>query len=283
MTGMLRQIALLDGPEAGQEAIAVSTGRGLDFWLLLGRGLDIGPLWWRGVQVAWQHPAGLVAPQFIDPSGDGGTGLERGFGGMLVTCGLDHIRQPVDGAPLHGHHPFTPAKLTRCEMEDDRMIVEAVTVTYHLKNGGFRLRRRMEASTGASTLSLTDSIENLGPVARPLQLLYQWNFGPPWSDTGRAVELDAEPIAEPGSKNPDCRSVESGLRQVSVRSQHLGHVTLSFDGGDLPYLQTWISPDLNLLSIEPATSTRREGGASETAKTLAPGTVRAVRQTLSFC
>src|SRR5687767_1956540 len=52
----VRRIALDDGPERGVRALAFSTGGGLDFWVLTDRSFDIGPLWFRGLPIAWQGP-----------------------------------------------------------------------------------------------------------------------------------------------------------------------------------------------------------------------------------
>ena len=90
----VRRITLDDGVERGVRALAFSSGGGLDFWALSDRSLDIGPLWWKGMPVAWQSMAGFRSPALHDPEEDGGRGYSRTNSGFLVTCGLDHIRQP---------------------------------------------------------------------------------------------------------------------------------------------------------------------------------------------
>ncbi|MGV3652398.1 MAG: DUF4432 family protein, partial [Devosia sp.] len=142
----VKRVMLLDGPEAGVEALLFSTGGGLDFTVLTGRGLDIGTVHYKGVPMAWQSAAGFAHPGLIDREGDGGRGFGRGFSGFLVTCGLDHIRQPKDGHPLHGRLPFTPARLIAAGEDWDR----EVPVLYcegevtQARHGGevLRLRRR---------------------------------------------------------------------------------------------------------------------------------------------
>ena len=103
----VRRIVLDDGPERGVRALAFSTGGGLDFWVLADRSLDIGPLWFRGAQLAWQAPSGFASPALLNRLEDGGRGMERWFSGLLMTCGLEHLRQP-EGGILHGHLPLTP-------------------------------------------------------------------------------------------------------------------------------------------------------------------------------
>ena len=94
-------------------ALAFDTGGGLDFWVTVDRCPRS-----RGPVVA-RHPARLAERRRASaarparrPRREGGRGLMRSFSGLLVTCGLDHIRQPKDGQPLHGRLPFTPARLT---------------------------------------------------------------------------------------------------------------------------------------------------------------------------
>jgi hypothetical protein len=278
----LRRIALCDGPEAGQEAIAISTGGGLDFWAMLGRGLDIGPAWWRGAPLGWEHPAGLVAPHLVAREGDGGTGIERALGGLLVTCGLDHVRRTADGHPLHGHHPFTPARLLACAERGGRLEIEAETVGYHISRGGFRLRRRIEADVGGAALTLTDRITNIGPAPRELQLLYHWNLCAPWSERDGPAKLDGEPLAGPDGDAAQCQGVPPMPHRVTLGDGAAGLLTLSFHGADLPHLQLWSNRHLGVLAIEPATSARTASGTSGPAAALAPGASHTIRQSLTL-
>ena len=89
----VRKIVLDDGQERGVRALAFSTGGGLDFWVLADRSLDIGPLWYRGSPVAWQSPSAFAARPCTIPKARRPR-LRPQFLGLLVTCGLEHIRQP---------------------------------------------------------------------------------------------------------------------------------------------------------------------------------------------
>ncbi len=102
----VRRIVLDDGPETGVRALAFSTGGGLDFWVLSDRSLDIGPLWWKGTQLAWQAPAGFRSPALTDLDSEDGRGFNRSLSGFLVTCGLDHTRQPVADSRCTGGCPL---------------------------------------------------------------------------------------------------------------------------------------------------------------------------------
>jgi hypothetical protein len=106
----VRRLVLDDGAERGVRVLHFDTGGGLVFWVAVDRALDLATLSWRGVPLAWQGPNGFRSPA-CTTRGRGGRGLMRTFSGLLVTCGLDHIRQPRDGQPLHGRLPFTPQRL----------------------------------------------------------------------------------------------------------------------------------------------------------------------------
>ena len=138
----LRRMALADGGEAGLDCVALSTGGGLDAWLLAGRGLDIGPLWWRGRQLGWMPPQGFLHGAFRRAEEEGGHGFGRLFGGALVTCGLSHIRQPAQGNPLHGRLPYTPARITLCREAEGRLEVEGEIVEARTGGPALLLRRR---------------------------------------------------------------------------------------------------------------------------------------------
>ena len=78
----------------------------------------------RQIPVGWRSPTDIVPPWFVENSG---FGPHRGFfGGLLTTCGLDHIGEPVersaeqfayraravDAFPMHGRISGTPARLS---------------------------------------------------------------------------------------------------------------------------------------------------------------------------
>src|SRR4051794_10662604 len=165
----VRRVVLDDGPERGVRALAVSTGGGLDFWALSDRSLDIGPVWWRGVPIAWQGAAGFRSPALHDADAECGTGFARSFSGFLVTCGLDHIRQPASGQPMHGRLPFTPARVLAqgedWERDDPTLFCEAEVVQARYGGECLRLRRRIEAPVAGAGFRIVDTIENLGAEA----------------------------------------------------------------------------------------------------------------------
>lgn len=283
----VRRITLDDGPERGIRALAFSTGAGLDFWALADRSLDIGPLWFRGTPVAWQGPAGFVGPALTNTQDDGRRGLERSFSGLLVTCGLDHIRKPPQGT-LHGHLPFTPARVTAYGEDWDRpdplLFCQSEITQSRLNGETLRLHRRIEAPVGATTLSIRDRIENLGAEPRPLALLYHFNFGfPALQDASQltlnGIALDTTaPCCLPAGQRQARVALTSPLPEASFTT------TIAFDATTLPYLQIWQNPapSTRILSLEPCTSERLPGGHSGPEPFLEPGAHRDFHVELAF-
>jgi hypothetical protein len=269
----LRRVTLADGPEAGLEAIALSTGGGLDAWLLAGRSLDIGPLWWRGRQVGWMPPQGFLHPAFRRAEEEGGHGFARMFGGALVTCGLSHIRQPAAGQPLHGRLPYTPARVTLCRERDGMLEVEGEVAEARLGGPAMVLRRRIEAEAGGAVLRIRDEVENIGPAPAPFAILYHLNTGWPLVAPGVTATLDdatldiahepGDPAARP---TVTCLQVFDGTAQL--RSPEGIALTLRFDPTALPFLQLWhdLRPGVGVLALEPVSIPR-----DVTPPLLAPG------------
>ncbi len=255
----LRRMTLTDGPEAGLDALHLSTGGGLDALLLPGRTLDIGPLWWRGRQIAWMPPGGLIHPAFLRAEEGGARGFERLFGGFLVTCGLSHVRLPAEGNPLHGRLPFTPARLTLARERDDGVLeAEAEAWESRINGSTLRLRRRVEATAGGASLRITDTVENLGPEPVPHAVLYHVNLGWPLLAPGTRVE--GAPIGPLAPGDPaalptvSCRPAPDGTARV-VSPEGVALI-LRWDAAAMPFLQVWhdLRPRVAVLSLEPCTT-----------------------------
>lgn len=273
----VRQITLDDGPERGVRAISFDTGGGLAFWVLADRSLDIGPLSFRGMPLAWQHPAGFIAPGLHHAEADGGTGIERSLSGFLVTCGLDNARQPRDGLPLHGSLPLTPARVTACGEDwarpDPLLYAEGEVVTAHLRGACFRFQRRIEAEVGGRSLTLIDRVENIGPETAEMHILYHANFGYPmvaadtrlWLDAAPLVTMDGEVRCHP---TPGGASIRMGRPDCDAWPAVGAKIE-----SDLPFMQVWkdARPRRNILALEPSNCDREADGTSGPGNTLTPG------------
>ena len=283
----VRRIVLDDGPESGVRALAFSTGGGLDFWVLSDRSFDIGPLSWRGAPIAWQGPNGFSAPALNDVGSDGGFGFERHFSGFLVTCGLDHVRQPTNGHPLHGRLPFTPGRLLSYgeDWSASRPVLfcEGEVTQARLNGERLRLKRRIEAPIGGNSLHVTDEVQNIGGREEQIALLYHMNFGFPLVGPGTSVGWRDGETFMPVFKedNPSVTCVPTGGREDNtcvIKRQDEGHeqslvAEITFDAATLPWLQVWRDPrpHHHIIAIEPVTSARRADGTSEPGPILEPG------------
>jgi hypothetical protein len=296
----VRRIVLDDGPEAGVRALAFSTGGGLDFWVLADRSFDLGPVSFRGVPTAWQSPSGFRSPALHHAEEDGGRGFNRSFSGFLVTCGLDHIRQPGGGHPLHGRLPFTPARVTAYGEDWDRpepvLYGEGEVVQARYGGEALRLRRRIEAPVAGCEIRIEDEVANIGAAPTPQAMLYHFNLGFPAIATGTEIRIDGNPLFGP-IRLPDPQDVPTSVsRRVDVRTwascsmttpsggEDPFRLTLGFATGTLPYLQLWrdLRPRVGVLAVEPCTSERGPDGTSGPEAVLMPGESRRYSLRLQF-
>ncbi|MBR0854111.1 DUF4432 family protein [Bradyrhizobium liaoningense] len=274
----VRRIVLDDGVERGVAALAFSNGGGLDFWALADRSLDIGPLWWKGMPVAWQSMAGFRSPHLHHPEEDDGRGYSRTNSGFLVTCGLDHIRQPIPGHPMHGRLPFTPARVMAHGEDWDRgeplLFCEGEIMQFQFGGEALRLRRRIEVPIGANVLRIRDVVTNLAREPAPQASLYHINFGYPALAPGSSVRLGSRKLVEVKTL-PDPSSVSESVSYPADGDGACGvcrlttptdngtalEVAVSFDTNTLPHLQLWhdLRPHACVLAIEPCTSAKMSG------------------------
>ncbi len=263
----VRRIVLDDGQEQGVLALAFSPGGGLDFWVLCDRSFDIGPLWWRGVQLGWQSPTGFRSPSLNEHWDDEGRGMERGFSGMLVTCGLEHMRAPEGAFPLHGRLPFTPGRLLaygeQWDAPEPLLFCRGEIVQYRIGGEALRLTRQIEAPIGGNELRVVDVLENIGPNPQEIAVLYHVNPGYPLVAEGTIATLDGIQIIGPLSPPEvavvpvEWHELPGPLGVVSVGAPVCPVVLeTSWAADTLPCLQAWrnLQRNVGVLGIEPCTA-----------------------------
>jgi galactose mutarotase-like enzyme len=205
----IRLVDLADGRVRGMRAAEVFTGSGFRFQVLVDRGLDLGCAEHAGRPLAWVHPA-LGSPSLREPHG---IGWLRTFGGGLVsTCGLDHIGPPDpegEGYGLHGRASHLPAENLRVRQEwrgDEYVLeIEGETRQARLFGENLRLERRVSTRLAATSLVLEDRVTNEGFRPAPLAVLYHCNFGFP------AVSPDSELLVRDLSVRPRDEAASAGL------------------------------------------------------------------------
>jgi hypothetical protein len=282
LTGSLAQLASVrrftfdDGPEHGVRGLAFDTGGGLAFAVLVDRSLDIASLSWRGIPCAWQSPTGFRHPGLHDADAEAGRGFLRSFSGFLVTCGLDHVRQPRDGRPLHGRLPFTPARLTACgecwDSNEPHLFAEAEIIQATADGENWRLRRRIEAPIGGSAIRLIDTVTNRSREPRPQPILYHMNLGFPLLRPGAELFLGDDRLIGPcglpdAASGPEvsCRRLPGGARlTLRTPGDPPMRLALEADASTLPFIQTWHDsrPGMYVLGVEPCNADRAPDGTT---------------------
>ena len=255
----IRHMRFDNGPEAGSRLIQIRNASGLCVELLPDRCLDIGQVWLNGVPFSWMGPGGL-------PPGYAGHGMDTALGGLMATCGFDHIRQPevVEGTPypLHGSMALAPARVLAAAGEIGRFEVRAEIRQTTMTGAAFKLTRRITVPFVRNHITVEDHVAAV--PATPIFALYHINLGYPLirpetrmkvagSETNGMLEGTPEIRIEPAPGRDYAIRVESGHAQPSQALE------ISLNGGELPYLQTLrrTAPGVNLFCVEPTTHDRK--------------------------
>lgn len=278
----VRQAVVADGPARGCRAIDITPLCGLAVRVLPDRGLDVLDARVGGVPLHWVGPAGEGPPL---PVRDGHRWLDAFAGGLVTTCGLAHVGEPVPGHGLHGDasHLLASEVAVRREVLPDgaiAVVVEGVLRDRRFAGHDLELRRSLRVRTGEASLELLDRTTNRGADTVPAPILYHLNFGWPLVDDDTVVSvagrtggraLFGDPAALPGGWERPGRLVE-GLVPVTVEHRLAGAgegcarilrpalglaVEIRFGLDTLPRLFQWIDtrPGQGVVALEPANAT----------------------------
>jgi hypothetical protein len=207
----VRLVTLGEGVGRGVQVLEFRSGTGFDFDVVVDRCLDIGPCSFRGQSLAWLASPGVVGPWYTEPLG---LGWFRALGGgMVVTCGLDHIQgggkdsaahfqqdlQPDVEYGLQGRVGMLPARLLGYgeTWEDDQRILwaEGVVRQAAVFAEDLELRRRIEAPIGGKSFRIVDRVVNVGFEPVTHMYLYHCNLGYPVVDEGARLLIPAPLVA----------------------------------------------------------------------------------------
>ncbi len=203
----IRSITLEDGIERGVRVLEFRTGSGFCFDVLVDRAFDIGHCDYRGYAVGWESPVGFAGPWYYEAEG---FGFLRTFGGgLLTTGGLDHtLFQVEDSAEqyhyppkttesygLHGRISNRPARRVgygeRWDGDECVLWAEAEVLQASALGETLLLQRRIESRVGSVSLTIEDTVTNIGPHRTPHMYLYHVNFGFPVVDEGAEILIPA--------------------------------------------------------------------------------------------
>ena len=255
----VRPLRFDSGAAKGERLIEVRNAAGLCVNLLPDRCLDLGQVWLKGVPFAWMGGPDL-------PSADTGATLDTALGGLMATCGFDHIRQPETHGgvhyPLHGSMSLRGVDtLNVAQTNMGEPFVLCAQMERTGANGiQFAFNRRVEIDFKQPRLTIDDTVQT--ESGHPIMAMYHFNLGHPLiaADT-KVTGFDRARLPRTSSVT-ECFSAQDTADQIVVQRK-VGTDTLkfglSFDKTPLPFVQihTRASPCSNLLCIEPATHDRR--------------------------
>lgn len=184
------ETAVLDnGAGRGTRVAWINTGAGLRYKVVIDRGLDIADAQYNAHSLAWLSHVGVVAST---PRPYRGIEWLHSFGGgLLTTCGLDHVGGPESDATgergLHGQYSGIPATIESIVQPDPAAGQLNMQITGIVKQSlplgaQLTLRRTITSRLGQASIRIDDEVINTGNTPAPHMLLYHMNLGWPLVD-----------------------------------------------------------------------------------------------------
>lgn len=189
------------GRRDGVDLIVVDNGS-LRFSIVPTRGMGLWKAFHEGSFVGWESPVtdGPVHPSLVNLAAPGGLGWLDGFDELMARCGLENNGAPFevketrpDGSEdrtafgLHGKIANIPASFVAVHVDPDpphEITVEGIVDETRLFGPQLRLTTRYRTIPGSNRLTVRDEVTNLKDQEAQFQLLYHWNFGPPFLGEG---------------------------------------------------------------------------------------------------
>ena len=169
------------GKADGMRILDVRNGKGLELMISPDRCADLPYLYFKGINLAYIAPCGLVSPQFYNDRGD--NFLKSFTAGFFTTCGLTTFGVGgTDGdeeMPLHGTIANVPAESVSYSVDDEFITVKAVMRDAALFNRQLLLEREYVCSLSENSFTVTDKVTNISSKETPYMILYHCNMGYP--------------------------------------------------------------------------------------------------------
>lgn len=304
----VRQYRMLGGRSEGVRAVDVWNGGNLFFTVLPDRGMDIFTVRYKGENMAFHTPSGVVAPEFYS---DISAKWLRSFGGgFLCTCGLQNVGDTDDSDPeltVHGRISNTPAEDVCVERADDGC---SVRISGLLREGvlfgsKLTLKRVITCERSSDVIHFTDTVTNLGYTREALSMLYHFNMGWPLLSENAVPFIPASksvPRTPHAASDPDWKKVlppQVGFEEMCwyhfLRENTVGidnpdidaSVRIKFDSPILDRAIQWrmFGTGDYVMGLEPASCTlegRRDAVENGSQKYIEPRTSITNRFELSF-
>ena len=278
-----------DGWERGIRSVLLQNDL-VAFEVVVDRCFDIAGARVRQVPIGWRSATEIVAPWYVENTG---FGPHRSFfGGLLKTCGLDHVGLPVktdisggrqaNGEyPMHGRISGAPGRLHGYGVQSTadgglEAFVEGTVSQVAVFDEHLTLHRRISIAYGSATIRVADTVTNHGLRPTPLAMLYHVNVGWPVLSPDAILTMphrlldgahDYAPIAAPAA-NGSSRTwmfgadqgseglARAGIANASIGANQSAGLVVSWNPAMLPTLLHW---QMNLpagnyaLAFEPST------------------------------
>ena len=265
----LHEAVLTGGFQKGVQVIEVANGGNLSVTVLPGRCMDLYQVRYKGKNMNYIAPCGIVAPEYYDAQGF--RWLRNFFVGMLTTCGLQNLGIPTekDGEELglHGRIANAPAENVKYARgvngENPTITLEGTMREARIFGENLTLHRKLEFEYENDSILMTDIITNHGFGNRQFVYALHLNYGYPLLEEGTKLifdSLETVPREAHAAKYADTwRQVEApqypypercyfhkiqkdknGMAQYTVfnEKRSIG-VNIQYDGNDLPYFCQW--------------------------------------------
>jgi hypothetical protein len=241
--GGIETSVLDNGAGRGTRIAWINTGTGLRFKVIVDRAMDIADAFYNQHSLTWLSHGGITSPQ---PFSHRGMDWIRTFGGgLLTTCGLDHVGGPEADQHgergLHGLISNTPAEIESIIQPDPVKGKMEMSLTGKVKQTqvfgpSFELKRTISCTLGQALIRIHDEITNCANTQTPHMLLYHFNFGWPLVDEGTKLLWNG-PWQSPGEKNPakifqegnDFRNCPPPLDSHNGRGEEVAFVDITSD------------------------------------------------------
>ncbi|MEY4382543.1 MAG: hypothetical protein RI995_85 [Bacteroidota bacterium] len=283
------ETSILDnGAGAGVRIAWIDTGSGLRYKVVIDRGMDIAEAIYNDCNLAWIAHVGIVKPQLLT---DKGLSWLRTFGGgLLTTCGLDHVGGPETDEygerGIHGQFSNLPAEIISIQQPnvltgDLSFSITGLIRQHKIFGPCLTLKRTISGTIGNPSLKIDDEIVNEGNQAVPFMILYHFNFGYPLLDQGSQIIYEGEHYVKSDPKflenpkdlttvpNPSDLHAGTGESVVVVdmsnnknskanaslwNPKRMLGINLSWDKKELPYLINWqhFAKKEYVMGIEPS-------------------------------
>lgn len=223
----IRKDTLRGGVQEGIDIVEINNGS-LCIAVLPTRGMGIWKARSGSLALGWNSPVkDPVHPAYVDLQENGGIGWLRGFNEWIVRCGLNSMGAPgldtiIDNngnesevlLPLHGRIANTPARKVSVEITSTEIILRGEVEESMLFGPVLRLNTEIRTAFGSDTLTISDTVTNMGHNPAEHALLYHINYG--------------EPILEKGAR------IVAPFKEVAPRDPRAAEGIRSFDRFEAP-------------------------------------------------